>query len=229
VSYIACGYYTPGYRPWWGSLRESLDKHSQPHDYVEIAAANRWEATTLAKPGQILAAMDRHPGKTIIWTDVDCTVHGDLSPLVSIPGDIGLRYYVKRRRGRAAYIRAAAGTIVVKPSVRARGFIYRWHSLCTTAPRGDDDEAVLARTIATTPCVAISQLAPEWCTFGGEYAVESVIIHDYASRDARKISKLGRVFYRQLAKIQGGLHETTRRLQNRPLRVNPEGPPRQDL
>jgi hypothetical protein len=34
--------------------------------------------------------MDRHPGSTIIFLDVDCTVLGPLDRLAAIAGDLGL-------------------------------------------------------------------------------------------------------------------------------------------
>ena len=44
----------------------------------------------MAKAQHILAAMNRHPDEVIVWLDVDCIVHGDLSPLADIRGDVAI-------------------------------------------------------------------------------------------------------------------------------------------
>src|SRR5262249_52148718 len=86
VPWIVCAYYTGDYRPWADLLISNLDFMRIPHDIVEVSKLpGGWEANTMAKPAQLLAAMDRHPGRTIIFLDVDCEVFGDLTPLSSMP------------------------------------------------------------------------------------------------------------------------------------------------
>src|SRR5262245_5640044 len=96
---IVCGFYTEDYRHWVGPLVASLDRLNQAHDFVLAEKAGQmWETNTMAKARHILAAMDRHPDKLIVWLDVDCIVHGDLSPLADIRGDVAFRMHSKFRR-----------------------------------------------------------------------------------------------------------------------------------
>ena len=81
-SVMVCGFYTEDYRRWLIPLVASLDRLGQGHDFVLAEkAGTMWETNTMAKAAHILAAMDRHPDEVIVWLDVDCIVHGDLSPL----------------------------------------------------------------------------------------------------------------------------------------------------
>jgi hypothetical protein len=96
--WIVCAWHTPSYRVWAFKLIASLNAVGAPHDIVEVPKLpGSWEDNTMAKPAQLLAAMDRHPDKAIVFLDVDCLVRGDLSPLAAINGDVGRR--VVRHRG----------------------------------------------------------------------------------------------------------------------------------
>jgi hypothetical protein len=81
----------------------------------------------MAKARHILAAMDRHPDQVIVWLDVDCIVHGDLSPLADIRGDVAFRMHSKfRRHHKGARFRAQSGTMVFRPTPEARQFVELW-------------------------------------------------------------------------------------------------------
>ena len=110
-SVIACGFYTEDYRRWLIPLVASLDRLGQAHDFVLAEKAGQmWETNTMAKAAHILAAMDRHPDEVIVWLDVDCIVHGDLSPLADIRGDVAFRMHSKfRRHHKGARFRAQSG------------------------------------------------------------------------------------------------------------------------
>ena len=98
-SVVVAGFYTEDYWRWLIPLVASLDRLGQPHDFVLAEKAGQmWETNTMAKAGHILAAMDRHPDEVIVWLDVDCIVHGDLSPLADIRGDVAFRMYSKFRK-----------------------------------------------------------------------------------------------------------------------------------
>src|SRR6185436_11079559 len=85
-----------------------------------------------------LAAMDRHPDQVIVWLDVDYIVHGDLSPLADIRGDVAFRMHSKFRRhhkGRSRVPWCSA------PSPEARQFAECWKLASERAPNGEIDQS----------------------------------------------------------------------------------------
>ncbi len=107
---IVCGWFTPDYRHWADKLIASLDAVGAPHDIVEVPKLpGTWEANTMAKSAQLLAAMDRHPDKCIAFLDVDCRVLGDLSPLAGIGGGVGFYMRTKWRRSGGMRFGARSG------------------------------------------------------------------------------------------------------------------------
>ncbi len=77
----------------------------------------------MAKAGHILAAMDRHPDEVIVWLDVDCIAHGDLSPLADMRGAVAFRMHSKfLRHHKDARFRAQSGTMVFRPTPEVRQF-----------------------------------------------------------------------------------------------------------
>ena len=174
--------------PWIAPLLESLNRYGQPHDFrLAAKMAAGWEFNTLAKPLHILAALDRNPGKTIIFLDVDCVVRGDLSPFANLHGDIALNITVQKQRGRGIWMRARAGTLVIKANSRARRFIEAWRDQCASATFGEDDETALSRTIIAYGDVTIQQLDRKWRSLAGDKAPDAIIIHDSASRSLPKV------------------------------------------
>src|SRR5687767_2613414 len=125
--FIVCAWYTPDYRPWADKLIASLDAIGAPYDIVEVPKRpGTWEANTMAKPGQLLAAMDRHPNEVIVFLDVDCEVLGDLTPLADITGDVAFYIRTKYRRSGGTRFGARSGTVVARPTERARRYVEAW-------------------------------------------------------------------------------------------------------
>ena len=122
-SVIVCGFYTEDYRRWVVPLVASLDRLGQAHDFALAEKAGQmWETNTMAKARHILAAMDRHLDEVIVWLDVDYIVHGDLSPLADIRGDVAFRMHSKfRRHHKGARFRAQSGTWCSGPRRRPAG------------------------------------------------------------------------------------------------------------
>jgi hypothetical protein len=140
--------------------------------------------------------MGRSPDRVVIFIDVDCIVQGDLSPLADLHGDVALNIAVQRKRGRGIWMRARAGTLVVKPNSRARRFVELWRDHCASAEYGDDDETALSRTIIEVSDVTIQQLDRKWRSLAGYERPEDVIIHDSASRGMAKIRGIVRLISR---------------------------------
>jgi len=183
--WIICGWFTPDYAKWAERLRDSLEAVGAPYELVNIPKApGGWEANTMRKAEQVLAAMDRHPDKTIIWTDMDAVVTGDLSPLSRLTADVGLRLQAKRRRGRT-WIIPRAGTKVINPTHAARRLVEKWVEASKETRWGDVDETPLAIALAETPGVTVLPLPS-----GSPLA--SLIAHDTASREHTKVSHFQR-------------------------------------
>jgi len=101
-----------------------------------------WETNTMAKARHILAAMDRLPTEMIVWLDVDCILHGDLSPLTDIRGDVAFRMHSKfRRHHKGARFRAQSGTIALPPTPEARQFVESWREASERASYGEIDQS----------------------------------------------------------------------------------------
>ena len=90
----------------------------------------------MAKPWQLLAAMDRHPNEVIVFLDVDCEVLGDLSPLAGITGDVGFYIRTKYRKTGGMRFGARSGTVVVRPTAGARQYVEAWATVARDAPWG---------------------------------------------------------------------------------------------
>jgi hypothetical protein len=116
--FVVCGWCTPDYLRWVPYLGTSLQENGVRHiDIVEVEkpAGKRWEQVTLLKAEQVWDALHRHPDRTIVFLDVDCTVHGPLDELVAgIHGDVASFVRVKRRRNGDIRWGIRSGTLVLR-------------------------------------------------------------------------------------------------------------------
>jgi hypothetical protein len=175
ADWIVCGWFTedPIYRPLAEQLAASLDAMGAPYDLVAVPKrTGGWEANTLAKAGQALAAVNRHPDKTIIFTDIDITATADISWLARAPGDVAMQMVARRRKNGSARLAPSAQVMVFKPNVAARHFIETWIDFGRAPAPGDTSEAFLTLACAV-PGVAISSL--------DRTRVASVLHHSWAS------------------------------------------------
>jgi len=194
-SWIVCGWYTPDYRLWWQQLRWQLEALAVPHDFVERPKGpGGWEANTLRKPAEVLAAIDRHPGKTIIFLDVDCSVSGKagLARLAQITGDVAFYVRTKWRRSGGHRLGPRSGTLVLRPTPAARAFVTAWLAESRQAPRWAVDQTALAVALGRCPGVAIEFLDVSYCAVPADRCPDPVILHDSASRDQPKAGRLQR-------------------------------------
>jgi hypothetical protein len=204
---IVCGFYTEDYRRWLLPLVDSLDRLNQAHDFVLADKAGAmWETNTMAKAAHILAAMDRHPDEVIVWLDVDCIVHGDLSPLSCIRGDVAFRMHSKfRSHHKGARFRAQSGTMAFCPTLEARQFVKHWKEASERAPYGEIDQSsqivAMAQSIGTTfvPLPLIYCVNPDE---RGKVA-GAVVQHDSAAVHFPKVSGwrryVGRLMHKRAA------------------------------
>ncbi len=190
--YIVSGFFTPDYAPYASALRASLFAHGQPYNLMPVPKAEGgWEANTLRKAEQVAIAMACHPDKVIIWLDVDCIVHGDLSPLAELWG-VDVSVYLRGRRhwtGRYK-LHARTGTIVLRPTPGARDFVAEWARRCASARFGDVDQTAFLLALGSSTTTSFQPLERKWCATGRE---EGVIVHDRASAHVPKIGWLDKI------------------------------------
>jgi hypothetical protein len=187
TDWIVCGWFTddPIYRPLAEQLAASLSAIGAPYDLVSVQKIpGSWETNTLAKAGQALAAVGRHPDKTVVFMDIDYIATGDISWLARSPGDVAMQMVARRRRNGSARLAPSAQVMVFKPNAAARRFIEAWIDLGREPRPGDTSEAFLTLACAV-PEVSISSL--------DRTRVASVLNHSWASRrNPRRMSGLRR-------------------------------------
>jgi hypothetical protein len=156
--YIVAGWYTPDYEHWYRRLEASLIEHRAPYDFTPVPKApGGWEANTRLKPRLILDTMHRHPGKTIIWIDVDSLCVGDVSELAGLPCDVAIRLDGWRTRHRVSLM-ARAGTIVFNPTENARLLVEAWAAEADCAKYGDHDEIGLTLAVGAVEGLVLMHL-----------------------------------------------------------------------
>ena len=204
TEWIVCGWYTPDYRDWWDRLSSNLGDIGAPSDFVERSKSDGgWEINTMRKPHELLAAMDRHPEKTIVFLDVDCAVIGGkagLAELASISGDIAffVRSKWSQNSGRPVFT-TRSGTFVVRPTRHARAFVNAWCEAGRSAPRYAVDQDSLLAAVGRTPGVSITYLYAKYCAVPQDNCSAPVILHDSASlnsKTSKVIKRLSRLTYR---------------------------------
>ena len=124
--WIVCGWYTPDYEHWFRRLEGTLIKHGAPYDFRAVPKIDGgWERNTCRKAGFALDALDHHPGKTVIFLDVDCVVNGDLETLAAMPCDVALNFAVLRKKRRINLV-PLTGHMIINPTPKARALIEAW-------------------------------------------------------------------------------------------------------
>jgi hypothetical protein len=159
-NYIVCGWYTPDYAHWLPALYTSLECVRAPHDFVEVPKdARSWERNTLRKAHEVKLAMERHPGKTIIFLDVDCRVVSQLGFLEDIPGDVGLNMKCRMRANSFPKVWWRSNIMVVKPTYFARQFINNWISATADARMFSTDQHTLALAMRRTEGLSVTNIS----------------------------------------------------------------------
>jgi hypothetical protein len=143
----------------------------------------------MTKPRHILAAMDRHPDRTIIFLDVDCTAKSSLDPLTQISGDVGFYMRAQFHRRYGWRFKAVSGTLIIRPTERARAFVEAWAQAADEAPCGEVDQTAQVVAMGRAPGTSFTAIPSEWCgAVGKPSASGAIILHDNASKDAFKVT-----------------------------------------
>lgn len=188
MSYIVCGWYTPDYAHWLPPLVASLAAVGAPHDFVQVEkAAGGWEKNTLRKASVAADAMQRHKGRTVILLDVDAVVHGSLEPIATTDADVALHFVLKRKLNGNNAIFARSGTLVLRPTWKARTFVDTWQQVSESAPHGWVDQSTLLVALWRTPGLNIAQLDVRYCATRKDDVASPVVLHGQGSCAHRKL------------------------------------------
>jgi hypothetical protein len=185
--WVVCGWFTddPVYRGFAEDLAASLDHVGAAYDLVVTEKlAGGWEANTRAKPAQILAAMDRHPDKTVIFMDVDFTAVADLTPLAQMRGDVALKMGARRRPNGSTRFTVGDQVLVLKPNAAARRLVETWLRLADDARPGDTGETFFSLAVARTFDCAFVNMESAY--------VRTLLEHHRASRHSTRMNGFGR-------------------------------------
>jgi hypothetical protein len=148
---------------------------------------------TRLKPTAILKAMDFYPDKVLIWLDVDCTVHGDLSPLANLRADVAAYAATRKHKwGSRLRYQVLSGTMVFRPTVQARGFVREWQRIADSGSRFDRDQKSLLQALGQVPGVTFEKLPQIYCA----RSLPAIVLHDNAGatrRASRWLRKLPRI------------------------------------
>lgn len=193
---IVCGWHTPDYTPWAQALKANLSSLGLPHDIVPVAPRNgSWAQTTLSKAQHVRSAINRHPGKAVVFLDVDCEVmcRDKLIELTQIPGDVGFYLRTKFKRSGGSRMGTRSGTMVFKPTVGARAFVRKWVELSQTAPRGSVDQDSLAVALGRVPECLVSFIDKRYCAVATDQLPDPWILHSCASASIKEPSSFSRL------------------------------------
>lgn len=208
--YVVCGWYTPDYAQRAKALIESLDRLGEPHDFEAVAAmSGGWERNTMRKPAQIARAMRQHPGKVVIFMDVDCLALESLAPLAETRGDVAVHLMAGKRSRGYGRLFGRSTVMVFLPTTHALALVATWVRLSADAPRGQVDQHTLTDAIARTPGLVVEHLDPRWCAMDKDRVSNPAIVHAGAARGAVKIPSWLRWVYQSVNAIGRG-HDHTR-------------------
>jgi hypothetical protein len=197
--YIVCGWYTPDYKIWATRLFRNLKAHGLAFDFVEVEPLRgSWEKKTRAKAEQVLNAMDRHPGKTIFFLDVDCEVvdPGRLLVLKDMSADVGFYLHTRFRKSGGIKWEVRSGTLVIQPTREARNFVETWRDKSYDAPAYCNDQDTLMVAMGKCPDCAFRLLDVRYCAIVFDNIEDPYVFHSSASVNTPKATKWKKRFAR---------------------------------
>lgn len=196
MSYIVTGFYTPNYAHFADTFRRNLNEYSISHKlYAVDPIGETWIAQPLRKPSIILQAMAEYPGRPVILMDIDCSVHGDLSPL--IVGDFDVSFTIVPRDPPKKVI-CSSHVVVCHPTDNTARFLSAWKSRCDAAIEKisrmrvsrhrlfarnlikENDERLLMHALADVPELHLKLLPGE---YSGTVAKPDALVTHESARD----------------------------------------------
>lgn len=122
-------------------LRKNVSVCGLKSDIEVISSKGSRKENTLMKPGFILNKMLEYKDETLVWLDVDSSLRNGR---FSLEGNYDIGYIRSNRPGKASIL---GSTLVVKPTIKARDFIWKWFSLCCE-DRKDHDHGRMLETFS---------------------------------------------------------------------------------
>lgn len=159
--HIVVGFFTPNYGALAENFATNLSEHKQPFHLYAVGSVRHWHHATLMKPEIVLRAMDDYPNRTVIFSDVDCTVHACLAEMALDDGDVSLHVRAWTQDRVYPYACASSRLVAFQPTAKARELAECWREI-NEATQSRNDEACLTMAlwrvmdlrIKTMPAVA---------------------------------------------------------------------------
>lgn len=199
--HLVVGFFTPNYRPLAEAFSENLAQHRQPFHLYAVPSVERWEHATLMKPEIALRAMDDYPDRTIILSDVDCTIHGCLSEMALCEGDVSLhvRTWLKGRTCPYPYACASSRLVAFHPTLKARELAERWRDTIKHT-NSKNDEACL--TIALSRTMGLTMTTIPSAAGMNERAFDPHPLVTHESAHTSVVGRSGRPLTRNFKKLK---------------------------
>ena len=156
-TYLVVGWFTPNYRPLAERFAANLAEHGAPfHLFARPKVASGWN--TAQKPDVVLHAMGMYPDTTLVLMDLDCIVHGDISPLAAVPGDVGITVIARNIPGRVdrrwrvgedrrwrhqIAVECSSRVVVFRPTSGACGFVLNWRQQVVNSLVNHDEHSMV--------------------------------------------------------------------------------------
>lgn len=159
--HIVVGFFTPNYKTLAETFSRNLTEFQQPHHLYAVESVSKWHHATLMKPEIVLRAMSDYPDRTVILSDVDCTVHGCLADMASDDGDVSLHVRAWTQDRVYPYACASSRLVAFQPTLKARELAKRWCEINESTQSRNDESCLtmalwrtMGLTITTIPAVS---------------------------------------------------------------------------
>jgi hypothetical protein len=178
-------FYTPGlYAGKAARLLLSLRRLGLEYRIDEVEDLGSWDANTKYKAEFILAMLEAHPGRNIVWVDADAVVRAYPALFYEMQGDVGVHY----RNGKELL----SGTMFFRNVPRVQALVKSWIKENAKTPQ-EWEQRTLQRVLTKPwrfgrPRVKVWDLPPTYCQIYDLMADagEPVIEHFQASREAKR-------------------------------------------
>jgi hypothetical protein len=202
VSFIICSYYTlntPYVEVAHKFLMSSLVKF--PHIIKEVIGVENlgsWQANTSFKPKFLLAMLNKHPSKNILFLDCDVEINGSLDLFCNIPLEYNFAaHYLDKNKWYGKnygkdYLDLLTGTLFIRNTVKSSQIVQKWLEKCTNCNIWE--QKILQKVLVEFD-EKIFNLPIEYCWIkslpnGAKPIVQvkaPIIVHNQVSRVLKKV------------------------------------------
>ena len=190
--YLVIGFFTPDYYALAAELAENLDLFSiSYHLYATDKQQGQWGHQTLRKPSVLKQARLDHPTRPLIFMDVDCSVRGDLTTMLTVEGDIAVPMGRKAMKNGTA-LKPGTRVILVRPTAMSDRFLDAWEQKCqmNLNPVGNDEIRLQMAIEDSAGQFAIAVLPRPFTGMEIRKAsAADMIVHDSARDEARFLGR----------------------------------------